>query len=151
MSDAERKQISFGYLVSKDDFEKSPFIPSDSKIHLKKSPFYLLISIPGEEILKISVFPCENSAIKKILIRLKEFSPDLVKGISDVLKNFNLGDSTIHTTGLCFSGVRCFYETYIDSAKMGVKNVSAEQIRAEFLKVPRIEEVQLQDVTLKKM
>jgi hypothetical protein len=147
----ERKQISFGQLVSKADFGKTPFVPVDVKKTLKPSDYYLFIFIPGEDIIKLSIFPCKTPSIKKILIRLKEFSPDLVKGISDVLKNFNLGDSTIHTTGLCFSGINCFYETYIDADAIKNRKVSLDTIKADFLKVPRVEKVELVDVVVAKL
>lgn len=147
----ERRQISFGYLSDKADFEQSTLIPTEGRKNLKKGNYYLFIFIPGEEILKLSIFPCESNNIKKILIRLKEFSPDLVKGISDVLKSCNLGDSTIHTTGLCFSGINCFYETYIDATKMTSKNIDLDQIKADFKKVPRVEDVQIMNVEIKKL
>ena len=90
MSDQlEKKQISFGKLITKADFESTTVIPGDVKAGLKKEgDFYLWIFIPGEDIVKLSIYPCPSSSIRKILIRLKEFSPDLVKGISEVLKNF---------------------------------------------------------------
>lgn len=151
MSDTplERKQISYGNLISHTDFDKMGIVPIEVKKTLKKGAYYLFIFIPGEDLLKLSVFPVAHSTIKKILIRLKEFSPDLVKGISDVLKNFNLGDSTIHTTGLCFSGVNCFYETYVDATKAESMAVSLNNIIDEFKKVPRVEEVQIVDIVVK--
>lgn len=148
--EAERKEISFGYLITKDDFEATTLVPPDGKKRLKSGNYYLFIFIPGDEILKLSIFPCENKTIKKVLIRLKEFSPDLVKGISDVLKNFNLSDSTIHTTGLCFSGVNCFYETYLDSTKMNGHKYTIDDIKDSFNKVPRVEDVKIIDVDLRK-
>jgi len=149
--EAERKEISFGYLISKADFEQSSLIPVEGKKRLKAGQYHLFIFIPGEEILKLSVFPCENKTIKKVLIRLKEFSPDLVKGISDVLKNFNLGDSTIHTTGLCFSGINCFYETYLDSTKMNEQKFTIDEIKDSFMKVNRVEEVKIVDVEIRSL
>ena len=148
-SQADRKQISYGYLLSKENFENTPLIPPAAKRILKKGEYYLLIFIPGEELLKISSIPVEHSDIKKILIRLKEFSPDLVKGISDILKNYNLGDSTIHTTGLCFSGINCFYETYVDATKATTLKISLEGIKNEFKKIPRVEDVQVLEIELK--
>lgn len=142
----DKKQISFGKLIPKAKFESSGFIPERVQSQIKATPFYLMIYIPADDIIKISVFPCENSSIQKILIRLKEFSPDLVKGISDVLKNFNLGDGTIHTTGLCFEAINCFYETYIDTNVIKNRNITIEKIREEFLKVPRVEEVIIVDI-----
>jgi hypothetical protein len=143
----EKKEISIGRLIPKAKFESSGFIPVKVQARIKSSNFYLLIYIPSDDIIKISVFPCSNPSIKKILIRLKEFSPDLVKGISDVLKNFNLGDGTVHTTGLCFQQQDCFYETYLDSSNFKDRQLSLEEIRQEFLKVPRVEDVEIYDIT----
>ena len=81
MSEPSRKQISYGYLISKADFDKTNLIPPEGKKILKKGTCYLFIFIPGKELLKLSVFPCENTTIKKILIRLKEFSPISLRGL----------------------------------------------------------------------
>ena len=140
------KQISYGRLLQAQDFKTSTFIPENVRNSLKLSPFYLFIYIPADEIVKISIFPVENATIKKLLLRLKEFSPDLVKGISGVLKNFNLGDGTIHTTGLCFENINCFYETYLDLTNIEKRNISLEEIRQEFLKVPRVDSVDIIDI-----
>jgi hypothetical protein len=139
----EKKQISFGKLITREAFLSNTCIPDDVKGKLDEVPFYLFIFIPGDEILKISVFPTKHSNIKKILIRLKEFAPELVKGISDILKNFKLGSGTIHTTGLCFEKIDCFYETYVSSSDIPI---SLDAIKAEFLKVPRVESVQIIDI-----
>ncbi|MHA1612197.1 MAG: hypothetical protein ACTSVZ_11720 [Promethearchaeota archaeon] len=143
----EKKQISYGKLISKEDFASDRCIPSEVKDKLENVPYYLFIFIPADEILKISVFPSKNPVIKKILIRLKEFSPELVKGISEILKNFKLGNSTIHTTGLCFENINCFYETYMSVVDMPA---SMEEIKAEFLKVRRVEEVSIIDIPVEK-
>jgi len=145
--DMENKQISYGRLLNSHDFQNSTFIPNIVRKSLKlTSPYYLFIYIPADEIIKISIFPVENATIKKLLLRLKEFSPDLVKGISRVLKNFDLGDGTIHTTGLCFESVNCFYETYLDLTNIEKRNISIEEIRQEFLKVPRVDSVEIIDI-----
>ena len=140
------KQISYGRLLSDHDFKSSAFIPENVRSGLKLSAYYLFIYIPADEIIKISIFPVRNATIKKLLLRLKEFSPDLVKGISGVLKNFDLGDGTIHTTGLCFESVNCFYETYLDLTNIEKRNISIEEIRQEFLKVPRVDSVEIIDI-----
>jgi len=142
----EKKQISYGKLITQAHFQGTKCIPDHVKGTLKDTPYYLFIYIPSDDIIKISVFPCQHSSIKKILIRLKEFSPDLIKGISEVLKNFNLGDGTIHTTGLCFESINCFYETYIDVENVKNRNISLETIREHFLQVPRVHEVQIIDI-----
>lgn len=142
-----KKQISYGKLISKKDFASTSVIPIEVKEELKKSgEYYLWIFIPGEDIIKLSVYPCPSSSIKKILIRLKEFSPDLVKGISEVLKNFQLGDATIHTTGLCFSGQNCFYETYVDASELAAKALSLEKIKENFKNVHKVVSVELLDI-----
>lgn len=139
----EKKQISYGKLMEKKDFDENTFIPNRVREKIKSTPYYLFIFIPADDLIKLSIFPCQNNDVKKILIRLKEFSPDLVKGISDVLKKFNLDIGTIHTTGLCFEAINCFYETYIDAATLRKENISIEKVRDEFLKVQRVKEVKI--------
>ena len=143
MENDEKKQISYGKLIQKKNFDANTFIPNSVREKIKSAPYYLFIFIPAEDLIKLSCFPCQNNDVKKILIRLKEFSPDLVKGISDVLKKFNLDIGTIHTTGLCFEAINCFYETYIDAATLREKNISIEKVRDEFLKVQRVKEVKI--------
>ena len=144
----DKKQISYGKLISQKNFKKSQFIPEKIHSKLKDSPYYLFIYIPADDIIKISVFPCQHQTIKKILIRLKEFSPDLVKGISDVLKNFNLGDGTIHTTGLCFEAINCFYETYLiaDAFKSATSGITIESIKEKFKSVAKVINVIIEDI-----
>ena len=142
----EKKQISYGKLMQKKDFDANTSIPTSVREKIKSTPYYLFIFIPADDLIKLSIFPCQNNDVKKILIRLKEFSPDLVNGISDVLKKFNLHIGTIHTTGLCFEAINCFYETYIDAATLREKNISIEKVRDEFLKVQRVKEVKIIDI-----
>ncbi len=149
-NDEEKKQISYGKLMQKKDFDENALgIPKNVREKLKSTPYYLFIFIPGDDIIKLSIFPCQNNDVKKILIRLKEFSPDLVKGISDVLKKFNLDVGTIHTTGLCFEAINCFYETYVDATALRKENISIEKVREEFLNVHRVKEVKIIDITAK--
>lgn len=148
MQQNERQQISFGKLITRENYITSPFIPGQIRSHLADTPYYLYIFVPADEIIKVSIFACKSGNIKKILIRLKEFAPELVKGISTVLKNFKLSEGTIHTTGLCFESTRCFYETYVDATVMKEKNLSLDKIREEFSKVNRVEEVIIKDITI---
>ena len=148
MNVKERQQISYGKLIPRNKYMESPFIPDQIRSHLAENPYYLYIYVPADEIIKVSIFACKTANIKKILIRLKEFAPELVKGISSVLKNFNLGAGTIHTTGLCFESTKCYYETYVDATVMEQKNLSLEQIREEFLAVNRVEEVIIKEITI---
>ncbi|WP_457556772.1 hypothetical protein [Candidatus Harpocratesius sp.] len=141
----EKKQISFGKLIDQAAYKNSSSIPERVKEKIAETPFYLFIYIPSDEILKISVFPIKSSKIKKILIRLNEFSPELVKGISDIMKKFNLGSGTIHTTGLCFESINCYYETYVSVEDLPI---SLENLKNEFLRVPRVEEVKIIEIPL---
>lgn len=148
MTMENRQQISYGKLISRAGYEQSKFFPEEIRTHLPKTPYYLYIYVPAEKIIKVSIFACENNHIKKILISLKEFAPELVKGISTVLKNFDLSKGTIHTTGLCFESSKCYYETYVDASKLKKNNISFEDIREEFLKVDRINEVKILEIPL---
>ena len=148
MSIKERQQISYGKLIPRKKYMESQFIPDQIRSHLAETPYYLYIYVPADEIIKVSIFACKTANIQKILIRLKEFAPELVKGISTVLKNFNLGAGTIHTTGLCFESTRCFYETYVDATVMEKKGLSLDHIKKEFLAVNRVEEVIIKEITI---
>ncbi|MHA1584451.1 MAG: hypothetical protein ACTSVU_06955 [Promethearchaeota archaeon] len=144
----EKQQISYGKLITGEEFKDAEYIPANVKSHLPEKPYYLFIYVPAEKLIKVSIFPVKHNLIKKVLIRLKEFSPELVKGISSVLKNFELGECTIHTTGICFEAINCFYETYIDVSNLKSRKFSLDEIRKAFLEVPRIEEVQIIDINL---
>ena len=143
-----RQQISYGKLISREKYEQSSFFPDEIRDHLPNTPYYLFIYVPADKIVKVSIFACENKNIKKILISLKEFAPELVKGISTVLKNFDLGKGTIHTTGLCFESSSCYYETYVNAAQLEENNVSFDTIKEEFLKVDRIKDVRILDIPI---
>lgn len=148
MTMENRQQISYGKLISRAGYEQSRFFPEEMRDHLPETPYYLYIYVPAEKIIKVSIFSCENKNIKKILISLKEFAPELVKGISTVLKNFDLSKGTIHTTGLCFESSKCYYETYVDASKLEKMNISFEKIKDEFLKVERINDVRILEIPL---
>ena len=80
----DKNKISIGKILSKDDFNSTIF-PEEVKGEINDAPYYLLIFISREDSIKISCFPTHTQYIKKILIKLIEFTPDLVKGISTVL------------------------------------------------------------------
>lgn len=148
MAMENRQQISYGKLISREKYMQSGFFPDEIRDHLPETPYYLYIFVPAEKIVKVSIFACENENIKKILINLREFAPEVVKGISSVLKNFDLGKGTIHTTGLCFQSTKCYYETYVDATKLEENKISFDNIKQEFLKVDRIENVKILDLPL---
>ena len=108
----QKNKISIGKILSKDDF-KSTIFPEEVKNEINDAPYYLLIFISREDSIKISCFPTQTQDIKKILIKLTEFTPDLVKGISTVLNELNLSKDILHTTGICYELENCFYETYL--------------------------------------
>ncbi|MBD3350087.1 MAG: hypothetical protein GF364_01215 [Candidatus Lokiarchaeota archaeon] len=128
--------------------EKEQLLPSNLKETIKKSDNYLFIFIPGEEQAKINILPIGSLNIKKILIKLEKFSPDLVKGISEVLIELGLNDNLIHTTGLCFSKNReCYYETYVDLGKSDVNEFKEENIKENFLEVNRVIDLCIINIT----
>ncbi len=147
----KKKQISYAKLISKDDYQNLGVVPDPVKKTLKKTgDFYLWVYIPGEDILKLSIYPLASDSISKILIRLEEFSPELIKGISEILQKLELGDNTIHTTGLCFSGENCYYETYINTASLSGK-LTKERVEGEFSSIAKIREVKVIEIPLSKM
>jgi hypothetical protein len=143
----ERKEISYAKLVSRAELLDSAVVPKmpGGLGKLRESDNYLVICIPSDANLKVSVFPSGRN-IKKLLIKLEQFSAQLVKGISDVLKLFNLtGDTIIHTTGLCFSGQHCFYETYLNADAIQDPEVLAS-VQTEFKKVDSVERSEIVDI-----
>lgn len=141
----EKNKISNGLIISRDDLVNSPIFPSEIKDDIKNTSHYLLIYISREEVVKVSCFPTDTKNIKKILIKLKEFSPDLVKGISGVLKNLNLSKDILHTTGLCYEMENCFYETYLVGDNLNSDD-SVENIRKEFIAVAKVINVDIEDI-----
>ena len=143
--DEEKNSISMGLIISNEQMKVNPIFPNEIKNIILDSPFYLLIFIPREDVVKINCFPSQTSSVKKILIKLTEFSPDLVKGISSVLKELNLSDYIMHTTGLCYEMERCFYETYLSGAAFQMEGI-AEAIKEKFSSVAKIINVSIEDI-----
>ena len=139
----EKPQISVGKLIKKADLQTNVLIHDDAKNKIKDSEYYLVISILGKDILKLNIFAIKNQTITKILIELVEFTPQTVEGIGDILTDFQICDSIIHTTGLCFSGANCYYESYMDLNIMNQENFSVDKLKEAFLKVENVKSVQL--------
>jgi len=139
----EKPQISVGKLVKKEELLSSSLIHKDALNKIKDGENYLVISIPGKDILKLNIFATIHSVITKVLIELVEFAPQTVEGIGDVLTEFEICDSIIHTTGLCFSGVNCFYESYININILEKKDFSIDKIKEAFLKIENVKSVEL--------
>jgi len=144
---AQKNRISIGLIINNNEMHTNPIFPSEIKEEIQESPFYLLIFISREDVVKISCFPTQNKNIKKILIKLKEFSPDLVKGISNVLNELNLSKDILHTTGLCYEMEKCFYETYLNGDVIDNGSLSIEKIKEKFMAVANVIEVNIEDIT----
>ncbi len=143
---AQKNKISVGQIITHNELDNNPIFPSEIKEEILDSPYYLLIFISREDVVKISCFPTKNNNIKKILIKLKEFSPDLVKGISNVLNELNLGKEILHTTGLCYEMEKCFYETYLIGEIIDSGELSFDNIKEKFMGVANVLEVQIESV-----
>jgi len=144
-----KNKISIGKILSKADFNSTIF-PEEVKDEINDAPYYLLIFISREDSIKISCFPAHTQYIKKILIKLIEFTPDLVKGISTVLNELNLSKDILHTTGICYELENCFYETYLlgDSLDSGENSILA--IKESFLAIDKIVNVVIEDIPFHK-
>ena len=145
-NDAKKNRISIGLIITHNDLDNNSIFPSEIKEEILESPFYLLIFISREDVVKISCFPTQKKNIKKILIKLKEFSPDLVKGISNVLNELNLSKAILHTTGLCYEQQKCFYETYLIGDIIDSGELSVEDLKSKFMSVANVIDVQLEVV-----
>jgi len=141
----QKNKISIGKILTKQDFMNT-FFPDEVKMEINDSPFYLLIFISREDSIKISCFPANTNNIKKILIKLVEFSPDLVKGISTVLIDLNLSKDILHTTGICYELENCFYETYLLGDSLDSETTSVDDIKEKFLKIEKIVDVEIEDI-----
>ena len=137
-----KNKISIGLIISNEDFKKNPIFPVEITEEILDTSYYLLIFISREDIVKISCFPSKTNNIKKILIKLKEFSPELVKGISAVLKEMDLSKKILHTTGLCYEMENCFYETYL----IGENLMPIEKVKEKFMEITKVIKVTIEDI-----
>jgi len=142
----EKNKISVGMIITNEELNNNRIFPSEIKEEILSSPYYLLIFISREDVVKISCFPTKKNNIKKILIKLKEFSPDLVKGISNVLNELKLSKDILHTTGLCYEMEKCFYETYITSDTFDSGQLDIEILKNKFMSVANVINVIIEDI-----
>jgi len=142
----EKNKISVGMIITNEELNNNRIFPPEIKEEILSSPYYLLIFISREDVVKISCFPTKKNNIKKILIKLKEFSPDLVKGISNVLNELNLSKDILHTTGLCYEMEKCFYETYIMSDTIDSGQLNVETLKNKFMSVAKVINVLIEDI-----
>lgn len=143
---AQKNKISVGLILTNNELNNNPIFPSEIKEEIMNSPYYLLIFISREDVVKISCFPTKNKNIKKILIKLKEFSPELVKGISNVLNELNMSKEILHTTGLCYEMEKCFYETYLIGDSIDSGELSVDKVKEKFLAVTNVIEIHIEDI-----
>jgi len=143
----QKNKISIGKILSKEDFNSTIF-PEEVKYEINDAPYYLLIFISREDSIKISCFPTQTHDIKKILIKLIEFSPDLVRGISTVLSELNLSRDILHTTGICYELENCFYETYLLGNALNSGEMSIDAIKDKFMAIDKIINVVLEDIPI---
>ena len=143
--DGPKKKISTGLIITKETLNQTIF-PEEIKVEISKTPYYLLIFISREDVIKISCFPTKTNSIKKILIKLEEFSPEIVKGISEVLNKLNLIKDILHTTGICYELENCFYETYLIGDLIDQNSEYNEKIKNEFITIPRVNSVVIEDI-----
>lgn len=142
----EKNKISLGLIITNGELNKNPIFPSEIKEEILESPYYLLIFISREDVVKISCFPTKNKNIKKILVKLKEFSPDLVKGISNVLNDLNLSKEILHTTGLCYEMEKCFYETYLIGDMIDSGELTVDSVTNKFMSVANVLNVNIENI-----
>jgi len=142
----QKNKISVGIILNNNELNNNPIFPLEIKTEILDSPYYLLIFISREDVVKISCFPTQKKNIKKILIKLKEFSPDLVKGISNVLNELNLSKAILHTTGLCYEMEKCFYETYLTGDIIDSGELTVEKLKDKFMAVSNVINVHIEDV-----
>jgi len=143
----QKNKISIGKILSKEDFNSTIF-PEEVKYEINDAPYYLLIFISREDSVKISCFPTQTQNIKKILIKLIEFSPDLVRGISTVLSELNLSRDILHTTGICYELENCFYETYLLGNSINSGEMSIKAIKDKFMAIDKIVNVLIEDIPI---
>jgi hypothetical protein len=141
--DIQKNKISVGLIITKEQLGNS-FFPNEIKEEIMDTPYYLLIFISREDVVKISCFPTQSSDIKKILIKLEEFSPNLVKGISNVMKELDLSSAILHTTGLCYEMQDCYYESYLLGDKLTEINIP--KVNDKFMEIDKVVKVDFEDI-----
>lgn len=138
-----KNKISLGLIITKDKLHNSIF-PSEILKEILDTPYYLLIFISREDVVKVSCFPTKSNNIKKVLIKLTEFSPELVKGISNVLRELDLSKHILHTTGLCYEMEKCCYETYITGEDLEGNKI--ETLKERFKAITKVIDVDVEDI-----
>ncbi|TFF69339.1 MAG: hypothetical protein EU516_00060 [Promethearchaeota archaeon] len=144
---SQKNKISNGLIIKKEHL-RSTIFPEEVQNEIIDSPYYLLIFISREDVIKIFCFPTQNKMIKKILIKLEEFSPEVVKGISEVLNDLQLNKDILHTTGICYELEKCFYETYLVGETLAEGDITVSMINKKFMAIPRVNRVSIEDIPM---
>ena len=145
--ESQKNKISNGLIITKEHL-KSTIFPDEVQNEINDAPYYLLIFISREDVIKIFCFPTQNKLIKKILIKLEEFSPEVVKGISEVLNDLHLNKDILHTTGICYELEKCFYETYLVGDTLESGDITVSLINQKFMAIPRVNKVSIEDIPM---
>ena len=145
--ESQKNKISNGLIITKEHL-KSTIFPDEVQNEINDAPYYLLIFISREDVIKIFCFPTQNKLIKKILIKLEEFSPEVVKGISEVLNELRLNKDILHTTGICYELEKCFYETYLVGDTLESGDITVSLINQKFMAIPRVNKVSIEDIPM---
>jgi len=145
--ESQKNKISNGLIITKEHLKNTIF-PEEVQNEIIDSPYYLLIYISREDVIKIFCFPTQNKMIKKILIKLEEFSPEVVKGISEVLNDLQLNKDILHTTGICYELEKCFYETYLVGETLEKGDLTVSLINKKFMAIPRVNRVSIEDIPM---
>ena len=145
--ESQKNKISNGLIITKEHL-KSTIFPDEVQNEINDAPYYLLIFISREDVIKIFCFPTQNKLIKKILIKLEEFSPEVVKGISEVLNELRLNKDILHTTGICYELEKCFYETYLIGDTLENGDITISIINEKFMAIPRVNKVSIEDIPM---
>ncbi|MEJ2293598.1 MAG: hypothetical protein P8Y23_02400 [Candidatus Lokiarchaeota archaeon] len=145
--ESQKNKISNGLIITKAHLQSTIF-PDEVQNEINDTPYYLLIFISREDVIKIFCFPTQNKLIKKILIKLEEFSPEVVKGISEVLNDLQLNKDILHTTGICYELEKCFYETYLIGDTLERGDITVPLINKKFMAIPRVNKVTIEDIPM---
>ena len=141
-----KNKISVGLIITKDQMRNNQIFPDEVKKDISDSPHYLLIFISREDVVKINCFPLHTNVIKKVLIKLTEFTPDIVNGISRVFKDLELQKKEIiHITGVCYEMEDCYYEAFI-SGKVFEREGITEAINERLTSLANILNVEIEDI-----
>jgi len=145
-NEVERNKISVSLIIDHRELMNNNVFPDEIKDDVIQTPYYLLIFIPRKDVIKINCFPISNKHVRKILIKIEEFSPDMVKGISKIFKELNLSKNIIHTTGICFELGECYYESFVKAEILDSETL--KRIKKDFMLLKKVIEVRFEDVSV---